>query len=326
MRITLKDIAERCHVSTTLVSAVLNNQHGKVRYSDETGELIRQTARQLGYHPNLIARTMASRRSPVVGVMMSTDSVGIHDSNFDYFNVVFPMLTELLNKKGLEVLFLPFHNEKEQCERLAKAIAAGLVGSVITNIIPDSYQQIVPQLQNSGLPYMILGNPAGLECHCAYTAFDFSWSASFIRHRNLRDSVLVTMINNELQCHKLPFTDDYFWTSTPLSDGECRWGAADRLFICTDLNALHAMPEIPANVILLTTDEVIPPGIPAAVITHSYLPRLSYAVETLCQWLDSGIAPLPRKVCMDPRPIKKFINFDDAEIPDSYFTNNYKEA
>lgn len=316
MRVTLKDVAEKCHVSATLVSAVLNNRHGKVRYTGETREQILAAAKELGYQPNIVARTMASRRSPVVGVMLATDSIGIADDNFAYFNQIFPTLTELLNEKGLEVLFVPFRNEKEQLAKLARLTGAGLVGSIITNIISDSYQEIVPELQKLAMPYMILGNPQEFDCHCVYTAFDFSWSSNFMKHRKLKKSVMATSIDGEINYYQLPFQDDYFWASQPLNWNFCRENVDEILFICTDLSVLHALPQLPENVILISKDHLIPPGIPAVICHPGYQERLKYTAETISSWLSTGQAPLPHKVCLKPQNVSEFINFAPEELPD----------
>jgi len=49
--VTLKDIAERLDVSTTVVSTVLNNRRSNVWVSDATRESVLAVARELGYEP-----------------------------------------------------------------------------------------------------------------------------------------------------------------------------------------------------------------------------------------------------------------------------------
>lgn len=316
MRITLKDVAEKCNVSITLVSAVLNNRHGRVRYTDETRAQILAAARELGYQPNIVARTMACRRSPVVGVMLTADSIRVADGNFAYFNQIFPTLTELLNEKGLEVLFVPFRNEQEQLEKLSRLTGAGLVGSIITNIISDSYHKIVPELQKLSMPYMILGNPREFDCHCVYTAFDFSWSNNFMKYRKLKKSVMVTSIDGKINYYQLPFPDDYFWENNPIEQDLYQGNSDEILFICTDLSVLHSLPQLPKNVILISNDHLIPPGIPAVICHPGYQERLQYTADTISSWLFAGRKPVPHKVCLKPQKISEFINFVPEELPD----------
>ncbi len=57
-RVTIKDIANELHISTTTVSKALN---GMPKISPEMRKQVLATARRMGYIPNQIARAMASR-------------------------------------------------------------------------------------------------------------------------------------------------------------------------------------------------------------------------------------------------------------------------
>lgn len=67
--VTLKDIAERCGVSATVVSAVLNHRRCRISCSEERREQIFRVARELNFQPNLTARRLRSGRSRCVGVL-----------------------------------------------------------------------------------------------------------------------------------------------------------------------------------------------------------------------------------------------------------------
>jgi len=62
------DVAERAGVSKSLVSLALR---GDPRVREETREAIVRAAGQLGYRPNAVARSLVSKRTHVVGVMLS---------------------------------------------------------------------------------------------------------------------------------------------------------------------------------------------------------------------------------------------------------------
>ena len=67
MPVTLKDIAERANVTTATVSMVINN---KPNISEETRNRVLAIARELNYHPNAMARSLAIRKSNAVGVIV----------------------------------------------------------------------------------------------------------------------------------------------------------------------------------------------------------------------------------------------------------------
>jgi LacI family transcriptional regulator len=63
---TLKDVASLAGVSTKTVSRVVNNQ-GEI--SDATRERVQQAIDQLGYRPNILARSLIHKRTNTLGVV-----------------------------------------------------------------------------------------------------------------------------------------------------------------------------------------------------------------------------------------------------------------
>jgi len=67
---TLRDVAQQSGFSAATVSIVLN-QAPLARYiPEQTRTHIEQTAKRLGYQPNLLARSLRSRRNRVLGVLV----------------------------------------------------------------------------------------------------------------------------------------------------------------------------------------------------------------------------------------------------------------
>ena len=66
--VTIKDVAQRAGVSTATVSAVVNDA---AWVSDETRARVRESAQALGYRPNRLARSLKTRASGTVGVIVS---------------------------------------------------------------------------------------------------------------------------------------------------------------------------------------------------------------------------------------------------------------
>jgi len=69
--VTIKDVAQESGYSITTVSLVLNDRPLARTIAERTKSRIKETARQLAYHPNIFARSLASKRSHTVGVMVS---------------------------------------------------------------------------------------------------------------------------------------------------------------------------------------------------------------------------------------------------------------
>lgn len=86
--ITLSDIARRLHVSRVTVSKALNNQSD---ISEEMTRRVHKAAAEMGYSPNIIARSLSSRRTNMIGVVIpkiahyffSSVIEGIYDAAFE---------------------------------------------------------------------------------------------------------------------------------------------------------------------------------------------------------------------------------------------------
>ena len=64
---TLDDIAQRVKVSRVTVSKALR---GHPDISDKTARLVRKVAEEIGYRPNIIARSLSARRSNMIGLVV----------------------------------------------------------------------------------------------------------------------------------------------------------------------------------------------------------------------------------------------------------------
>lgn len=82
-KVNIKDIAKIANVSHTTVSRALNN---KSRIRSDTKEKILSIARELGYRPNLIAKSLVLRRTKTLGLVIT--------------NIANPFYTELA--QGIE--------------------------------------------------------------------------------------------------------------------------------------------------------------------------------------------------------------------------------
>lgn len=65
-RTTLDDVARLANVSSQTVSRVVNNSP---RVSDETRRRVQEAIRELGYRPNRAARSLATQRSSMLGII-----------------------------------------------------------------------------------------------------------------------------------------------------------------------------------------------------------------------------------------------------------------
>ncbi len=92
---TILDVAERAGVSKSLVSLVMR---GSPNVSDEKRSAVLEAARELGYRPNAVARSLVRQRSQVIGVMVS-------DFGNPFFSEMLEGVEEAAGSAGYRALF-----------------------------------------------------------------------------------------------------------------------------------------------------------------------------------------------------------------------------
>ena len=70
MSVTIKDVAAKCCMSISTVSKAFNNYSD---ISEQTRELVHKAAKEIGYFPSAIARTLKTNRSYNLGVLFQAE-------------------------------------------------------------------------------------------------------------------------------------------------------------------------------------------------------------------------------------------------------------
>ncbi len=79
MSVTLKDIARKVGYSVTTVSRALNDYDD---VNEETKQLIKRVAREMGYHPHVIAQSLQRQRTNTVGFIVPATEHYLSDPYF----------------------------------------------------------------------------------------------------------------------------------------------------------------------------------------------------------------------------------------------------
>ena len=99
--VSMKDLSVACGVSVATVSKALNN-HNDI--GEETKEMIRRKAKEMGYLPNLSARALKTNKTNNIGVLFSDASqCGL---THDYFANVLDQFKHTAEEKGYDITFL----------------------------------------------------------------------------------------------------------------------------------------------------------------------------------------------------------------------------
>lgn len=107
--VTIYDVAKKTGYSITTVSKVLNNYPN---VSEKAKEKVEKVVKELGYMPNSSARTLATKKSKMIGVVFSENSdVGI---THPYFSKVFESFRQQVELYNYDMLFVSRNSENNQ--------------------------------------------------------------------------------------------------------------------------------------------------------------------------------------------------------------------
>jgi LacI family transcriptional regulator len=133
--VSLKDLAAHLGLSTTTVSLVLNDSPAAEAIPKETKDRVIGAARRLRYRPNFMARSLRSRRSYSVGVMVPELSEG-------YAALVVAGIEETLMERGYMYLATSHRHVARQIELLPRLLWERNVEGLI--VVDTPYQLKVP--------------------------------------------------------------------------------------------------------------------------------------------------------------------------------------
>ena len=122
---TIRDVAREARVSVATVSRVFNNS-GPVR--EETRAAILAVAERLQYTPNTAARSLSTRRTGTVGVLLP-------DLHGEFFSEVIRGIDQTVQSSGYHVLISSSHNDRAEIEAALRAMRGRVDGLIL--MAPD---------------------------------------------------------------------------------------------------------------------------------------------------------------------------------------------
>src|SRR6187200_263638 len=148
MSVTIRDVARKARVSVATVSRVLN---GKGPVLAETRSRIQSTIEALGYVPHSGARSLITRRTNTIGVLLP-------DIHGEFFSELIRGLDAAVRRAGFHLLVSSSHGDRGETGAVFRAMLGRVDGMVVLS--PDLS---VPALRASipdTLPVVLLNSPS----------------------------------------------------------------------------------------------------------------------------------------------------------------------
>jgi DNA-binding LacI/PurR family transcriptional regulator len=203
--ISLKDIAKKLNVSAAVVSVVLNNKEkSSIRVGMETRKAIINTAKSMGYVPNLAAKSLAGGKNNILG-LFTYESV----FPFEFRNFYYPFLLGIekeAEKQGYDLLFMTSTGVndgqreiyKNGINRLKLADGAILIGL-------RKNEKEISRLVKEGFPFVFIGYREFQGLEISYVTADYmkvtSDMVKYIAAKGHKNIVLLRTIEDTEPSH-----------------------------------------------------------------------------------------------------------------------------
>ncbi|MEO3868411.1 GH1 family beta-glucosidase [Nonomuraea sp. B12E4] len=150
-RPTLETVAARAQVSRATVSRVVN---GEASVSPEVRSSVLRAVQELGYVPNAAARSLVTRRTNAIALVLSVPRNG----GDPLTAAVVQYVTSMLEGAGKQITLM-LADTAESHRRIVQHVEARLVDGVVL-LPPDRADTLAERLSRTGVPVVLLGKPA----------------------------------------------------------------------------------------------------------------------------------------------------------------------
>ncbi len=167
---TIKDVASRAEVSVASVSRVLNDT-GPV--TPATRERVLEAVKALGYVPHLGARSLITRKTDTVGVILP-DLFG------EFFSEMIRGLDVAAREKGMHLIVSSSHDNAEEASLAIRSMRGRVDGLIVMSPHLDA-ANLAANLAGS-LPVLLMGGAVGDAGRPSIVVDNHGGAAAMTRH------------------------------------------------------------------------------------------------------------------------------------------------
>lgn len=147
---TMHDVAKLAGVSQSTVSRVLNQSSFAIPVSDETRQRIIEAVEQLGYQPNMTARSLRTQRSQMIAIM-------IGDISNAFYHPIVRVVQDVAQARDYDVMIFNGDHLYENETRFLASILRRPVDGVIMAPHRLTTEDLDRFIRRSSIPMVALG-------------------------------------------------------------------------------------------------------------------------------------------------------------------------
>ncbi len=150
-KVKIKDIAEKCGLSNTLVSLVLNNKASRYGIKTETQDKVLFVAKQMGYFGDAVTISVKKQKGTknIIGLV-------IPDMKNSFLYRISPLLQSSFASIGMTLSIIPLNNREQEFDLLFDSIKKIYSGFILCG--KSANDNNIRKLRNSNSPFVALEN------------------------------------------------------------------------------------------------------------------------------------------------------------------------
>ena len=129
---TIKDVARAAGVSVATVSRVHN---GSPLVTEATRRRVRKVATRLGYSPHAAARSLSSKKTNVIGVLLP-------DLYGEFYSELIRGVDQCAQERGFHLLVASSHNERAEIAAAVQSMRGRVDGLIVMSPAPGAHRPV----------------------------------------------------------------------------------------------------------------------------------------------------------------------------------------
>ncbi|HET7790614.1 MAG TPA: LacI family DNA-binding transcriptional regulator [Gemmatimonadales bacterium] len=168
--VTIKDVARAARVSVATVSRVHN---GSPNVTDSTRRRVRAVATKLGYSPNAAARSLSTRKTLGLGVLLP-------DLYGEFYSELIRGIDQTAQQRGFHILVASSHNAKQEIAAAIQSLRGRVDGLIVMAPAPGAHRPVrdLP----ASVPVVLLNCPAPVAGYDSIAVANADGARDVVRH------------------------------------------------------------------------------------------------------------------------------------------------
>jgi DNA-binding LacI/PurR family transcriptional regulator len=151
MIVTIKDVAKRAGVSPSTVSRVISNHP---RISGQTAERVKRVMEEIGYHPNMMAKSLVSRTTQTIAVILPRPAEELFLNLF--FSEVIRGIVTQATRLGYDLLMATGTTEREELQTVTRLVKGRRVDGILL-LYSRANDPVIAMLKEANFPFALIG-------------------------------------------------------------------------------------------------------------------------------------------------------------------------